>query len=148
MLVVQTYIPAKDRKMSAEEFAAITETVEAEHRRQMDRTAPKVQELLHRGDDGLAAFAGGAGDLATGEVIPLGTFGSGRDRISTAVIQKKQSASSRDGADHLQILTTSFVLVRGKVVFLYAYREYEGPPDLRAAKSITTRWVESVVAAN
>lgn len=80
-----------------------------------------------------------------GDAQSLGILHRSKRSIDFGIMQKSQVG---EAAATTMISANSMVLVRGKVVYLYVYSEFESPEDIVWARKTLKAWRESVLANN
>ena len=147
-LLVKTYVPYKDRSVTTEQFSDVRKIVRKEQARLVNELRPELRTLLKEGNQALSRMAGEKVELLIDEVTTLGVFSESNDHITHVMLLRNRLATRRDEETYLQVATTSIILIRGKVLFAYAYQLYRGPEDLRTVTSLAAQWVDHLAAAN
>jgi hypothetical protein len=72
----------------------------------------------------------------------LGIFDETDRSVSFGVVMRLRPAGATPGVPELTLVATNTLLALGdRVLSLYVYREYGGPPDVAAAERLTREWL-------
>ena len=82
--------------------------------------------------------------ITIGKPIDLGVVARTPQSVTTLVILTLESGSQQV----TKLTASSTVFLRGRVVFLYMYRDMESPADLKVLQDAALDWVQRTVAAN
>ena len=114
----------------------------------LDPTKATMQDFEKHLEEELSRVDSRETQLEFGKPQLLGEFDTRPDVASFLMLIrfKINSGTAQEVVNMLS--TTSFVRVQERVIFVYAYRKYKAAGDIAALKQFTTKWTNSILAAN
>jgi hypothetical protein len=114
----------------------------------LDPNTATMQDFEKRLEQELSRIDSNTTQLDFSKPELLGEFDTRPDVASFLMLMSfKVNSGSVEQIVHM-LTTTSFVRVKERVIFVYAYRKYKGTGDIATLKQFTTEWTNSILAAN
>lgn len=146
---IQTMRATEHLTITPVQFAQMRQIIREQQATMMDKAKAMAQESLDKGarkigekiDD--ESFA-----LKIGEVKGLGVFHESDTAISFAATSQMAIRHEGKTQSGKLIFTSTAVLVKGKLLFLYVYSSHRGEADVRWTRDEAIKWTAAVQQAN
>lgn len=114
----------------------------------LEKVKDKVGSLFDDAGGKLSKKYGGSLKLQVGEQVPLGVFLDRNDAIGFASLAKYRVSAEGEHLDYLVAGGTSFMRVKGKILYAYVYSNYQSQSDLEWVRITSRRWIDQILSAN
>jgi len=143
---VQTAKSLIDAKVSASDFAQLKDIIRSENDKLMTRVEEQLPGLLRQLNEGLTRKYDVDLALSVSQMLPMPIHEeSERTLAYSALVRYDMNDKEGGPAQFVAVVTSTFVHVRGKVLFLYSYAEESG---LDWSRQASRHWASAVVEAN
>lgn len=139
---------ARELDVSAGEMAAIVDDYKKNLGAYMDPDGPTMKQLDKHLEKGLGDLTSKETKVDFSKPQQLGEFDMRIDVRSFLMLMSLTVNSGGTEQTQPMLATTSFVRVKDRVIFVYSFMKYKGRADIDTIKQFTTRWTDSIVAAN
>ena len=146
--LVQVYKQLEPVNVSLADFSPFREGIRTEFENYYAENREKVDAWAKRGSDNLSRRYDTDVKLDIEGMVPLGINEETASHISTSMLIKYESAILESVESYISAGTMVIQLVRGKVLFLYVYRNYNSNSDLEWTKKVAKEWSNRIIAAN
>lgn len=146
---VQTFRQTESRTLASADFATVKETLRTQSQQLMTRVTPTVQGYLASAARSIGEQSGNAGlSVQIGEVKVQDIIDGGDNAISVVAITKYavQNAGKTEELPVAMAMTT--MLVRGKLVYFYAFSRLTSAADIDWVRSQTQQWLPRMKLEN
>ena len=82
------------------------------------------------------------------KIIPLGVDYEDESIFSTSMLFGYAASVGKEKIRFVQACSTTAVMARGKIIFVYAYNRYDQPADMRACREASLAVARSIVKEN
>ena len=146
--LVQTNESLENTDVSAGDFAQIKEASRSALEKIFAEQKPRIDEISENLSEHLSKNLDAAVKMKIGETIPI-VSNSESDRHFTFSSLTKQSVSAGGKeTEFLVVCTGSIVLLKERLVYLYAYSMYDTIDDLRWTQSEIEKWTAETIEEN
>lgn len=143
---VQTAKSVIYRSISKSDFLEFKESLKTQNEVSIAKVKALLAEQVESVTKGIAEQYGVAPALSVSEIVPLPSH---EETDRTWAYSQFVKCGGRDEAGNLTsnvgVVTTTFVHVKNKVLFLYSTAEESG---LEWSRTVSKQWADSIVAAN
>jgi hypothetical protein len=114
----------------------------------LDPNGPAMKDLERKVGQGLSQLDSNNTTIDFSKPQQLGEFDN-RPDINSFLMLITVTASVNGAQRTVPVLaTTSIVRVKERVLFVYAFMKYQANADMQTLKAFTSKWTNSIVAAN
>lgn len=139
---------ARELDVSAGEMAAIVDDFRKNLTSYLDPNGPAMKQLDKHLEQGLTNLDSKETKIDFNQPQQLGEFDMRIDVRSFLMLMAFTINSGGTEQTQPMLATTSFVRVKDRVIFAYTFMKYKSKADLDTIKQFTTKWTNSIVAAN
>lgn len=143
---VQTQRKAAKQIISARQFGEMKRAIKTETRQMMEQAEKQMPGLMEKINANLEKQTGVNLGLSAPQMVPFPPHEDTERSIAYSMLVRMDGmdASGKKDTSH-GFVTGTFVLARGKILFLYCNG---GPKDLEWTRGISKQWSQAVMAAN
>lgn len=139
---------ARELDVSAGEMAAIVDDFRKNLSAYLDPNGPAMKQLDKHLEQGLTNLDSKETKIDFNKPQQLGEFDMRIDVRSFLMLMAFTINSGGTEQTQPMLATTSFVRVKDRVIFAYTFMKYKSKADMDTIKQFTTKWTDSIVAAN
>ena len=147
--MAQTLRQTESSQISEAEFAQVKTLLRQQYQSLLAELGPKVQGELDRAareigrDAGLESLA-----LKAGELKGLEVFDERPASISLLAATKYRVQAGENVSEVPMAMGITTAVIKGKLVYFYAYSVYQSPADLDWVRSATRTWLPLAASSN
>ncbi|MCI0748799.1 MAG: hypothetical protein L0Y58_25615 [Verrucomicrobia subdivision 3 bacterium] len=143
---VQTTKALIERFVSTSEFAELKRSVKTQNEDILKKAESQMPGLLEKLNKGISADYNVDLNLSLDQMLPLPTHYETERGLAYSTLLKYKINDEQGKPSILEgVVTTTFVHIQGKVLFLYVNAEKSG---LEWSRSESRKWADTVIAAN
>lgn len=114
----------------------------------MDPDSPKMKAMIQQMDQALSKGSSKEIKLDLSQPKNLGAFDV-RPNVYSVMLLMSLKVESGGTLKTLPVAATlTYLRVKEKVIFVYTYRKYQSKTDVETLRGFTTKWTNSILAAN
>jgi hypothetical protein len=138
---------SKETSFDASQLADLISVFEKQGLKLLDTNNPELKEKMRRAEDA-------ANDLNKDSTLKmsapeyLGEFDRTPNTFGVMIMARVSIESGGQTKQVLMLCAASFVMVRSRLIYVYAYRRYDSEADLTTLKDFARKWSAQIVAAN
>ena len=134
-IMLQSNRNLENRNFSKEQFQMLTRQLKEQQNTILQEQKSKVEKLLEGASKSFADDFDTSVDIKMGEQITLGIFNDKPNTIGLMSLAKYSGEVGNDKFDYIMAGGVSFVLARGKLIYVYVFSLYESQNDIDWVKS-------------
>jgi hypothetical protein len=146
--MVQTFIEFEKKVFSTNEFSEFRKLI----RKQQDSSTlisqDKIDALTKKGSENLSNRYNADISFEINGTVPLGVSNETANSIAISTLMKYDESIDNNKSESILASTTVFLLVNGKLLYLYVYATYETVSDLEWTRDIAKTWSSQIVSSN
>jgi hypothetical protein len=148
-LSVQYPLHREGQLVSLSYFAALKQYLKDQAKNVFAAARPEVQKQLDQAGEELGSRLR-VPDLRMkqGESVPLGPFDERTNSISMVVLSAFDFTANGQTEQVAMAMTMTVAIVKGKMIYLYAYAPFDDGAGLPKIRQMTTAWVNEFLEAN
>lgn len=146
--LVQTMKSIETREVSMAEYTKFQASIRNRLQTVLDSSAARSQSLISSAAKQLGDEAGIQFTMKVGEAKALSIDDERETALSQSVAMKYESQVDGTREDVQVVMSSTTILVKGKIIFVFAYSRYEAPTDLAWVRTQARTFVDQFVAAN
>jgi len=146
--MVQTFIQFEKKVFSSNEFSEFRKMIRTQQESSMQLSQNKIDSLLKTGSKNLSNRYNADISFEVNGTVPLGVSSETANSIAVSALIKYDESVNQKKSETILAMTTVFQLIKGKLLYLYVYGEYEKAADLEWTKDIAKEWSSQIVASN
>lgn len=146
--LVQSVKALESMTLSKQQFTEIRSMLRQQYGDVFEKQKEAIEEGTTRAGKSLSKRLGTDVDFNISGMVPLGIDEETASHISMSFLSKYDMTVDGEIIESVVAGTMTVLLVRGKVIYLYAYRTYEGEKDLRWTRSQVKSWLPDIVSFN
>ena len=133
--------------LSPEQFATLIEQFRGSSSQILDFNSPAMKATLARMNRNLSDLRQEETKVDLSQPVNLGEFDT-RPNIYSIMLLVRLKANPNDDVGKLIAGSLSYVRVKQRLIYVYAYRLYKSTNDVEILKDFTKQWVGQILAAN
>ena len=138
----------KEVDFDASKFASVISTFERQGVKLLDPANPELRAKLRRVEEVASSVTGGAAKMSLSAPELLGEFNR-TPNVYGVMLSARVTIRSGEATKEVPMLcAASFVMVRSRLIYVYAYRRFNSDADLTVLKDFARKWADQIVAAN
>jgi len=114
----------------------------------LDMDSPKMQEMFKQWDRELSKLESKDLKLDLSQPRKLGEFDVRQNVYSLMLLMNLNVGAEGQQTTIPMLASMTYLLVKDKVIFVYTYKRYHSRTDVATLKDFTTKWNNSILAAN
>lgn len=143
---VQTAKKLMDIPVSIADFSKLKHSFKTQYEDIFKRVEKQVPDLMGKINEGITKQYTVNPGLSVSQTIPLPPHQeTNRTLAFSTFVKYNVNDVSGNSASYVTVVTTTFVHVKSKVLFLYSYAEEDG---LEWSREISKQWANAIVEAN
>ncbi len=146
--LVQTFQKLEDKTFTLSEFGQFRKSIRKDQESAVSLNQEKIDELTKYGSDKLSDRFDADISFGISGVIPLGVSSETAHAIAVSSLSKYEESINGKKSDRLIAGTTVFQLVKGKLLYLYVYKDYVKDADIEWTKDIAVTWSSQIIESN
>lgn len=147
--MAQTMRKIESTNVSVRDFVKLREMFKQQQRDLLERNKNKIQQNIDSASKEIGRqFQDPTLTVKVGEILPLGVFHEGDSSIGMAALVKYSFVINGKTEERPMAMAMTFALVKGRIIFLYAYSSYRSNADAEWARSVSLQWVSSLASLN
>ena len=147
--IINVYRPARTHVSSKAEFARIVGYAQPESEFWKNRDRSKIKEVLAQTDKLLSKETSKDVKLDLSQPKPLGAFDRRANVYSSLLLLNLTVRVDEKEVASIPVLASmTLLLIKQRVINVFAYKKYESEADADAVMQFTTKWVNEILAAN
>lgn len=147
--MVQTLRKLESTNISTNEFAKLKNMFKEQQQDLLERHRAVTQRNFDSASKELGRkLQDPTLSLKIGESVPLGIFSEDSSSISSAFITKYSVVTDGKADDVLTAGGMTIVLIKGRIVYLFAYSTYKSSGDAEWVRDATRRWLTAIATIN
>ena len=135
----------KSTRVTAADFAEFKKMAHA----QLEQTIRSMEQKMPGMMENMSERVGDTLDMdvafSLNNVVPLPIHQESERTIASSSIVKYDMAATGSASDHIVTSTSTFVFLKGRIIFVYVYG---GPKDLTWTRDQAERWIDEVIVLN
>ena len=147
-MMVQSYRSTEYKVISREEFKRFKEVLVSQQDALSKWATADANRHLQNVKGEMNRITKSKVSVKIGEMVPLGVYHEDSHSIAMAIYTKVATNKNNKKSDRDMIIGATTALVKGKLMFLYVYSEYNSESDLAWAKAKSLSWLKRVKQAN
>jgi hypothetical protein len=148
-LMAQTLRQTENQTLSEADFAVVRKLLREQYQSLLKSATPTVQGLLDQSAREIGRDAGVADlQLKIGDMRGLEVFDDQPGSISLLAATRYAVQAGEQSQDVPMAIGITTALLRGKVVYFYAYALFQSGDDLDWVRSVTRAWLPRAAQAN
>ena len=147
-LLVQTFSKFEDINMSLNQFSEMRKGIRKDVESSKLISQKKINALTKLGSQKLSERYDSDISFEINESIQLGINNETATSISMSTLAKYDQSIDGKKSELIMSGTTVFLLVKGKLLYLYAFGEYISDLDLDWTREITKSWTSQIISSN
>jgi hypothetical protein len=146
--LVQTFQKLEEKTFTLSEFGQFRKTIRKDQESAVMLNQEKIDALTKYGSEKLSNRFDADISFGISGVIPLGVSSETAHSIAVSSLSKYEESINGEKSERLIAGTTVFQLVKGKLLYLYIYRDYNKDVDIDWTKDIAVTWGSLIIEAN
>ena len=134
-ILLQSNRNLENRDFSKAQFQILTNQLKEQQNTILQKEKSKVNKLLDDASKSLSDDFDTSVNIKMGEQITLGLFNDSSNSIGLITLARYAGEVGGDKFDYIMAGGVSFVLARGKLLYIYAFSRYENQNDIDWVKS-------------
>ncbi|MCA1578291.1 MAG: hypothetical protein LC794_13115 [Acidobacteria bacterium] len=114
----------------------------------LDPNSPELQKIQRQVSRGLSQADAKETKVDFGKPVMLGEFNVKPDLFSMLLLLTVKGTVGGVAVTTPMLLSVSYVRVKERLIFVYAYRKFDSKVDVEPLKLFTEKWTGSIIAAN
>ena len=148
-MLINVFRQARTHESSTEEFARIVGYAQQEGGKLLQPDRTKIKERVAELDSVLSKETSKDVKLELGQPKILGAFERRSNVFSNLIMTSlKVSTDGKEAESTPVVATLTMLLVKQRIVGIYAYKKYESAADAESLMQFTTKWINEILAAN
>jgi hypothetical protein len=138
----------QEQDVSKSFFAEVVGLIRKEGATLIDPNAPETKKLIENFEQELTKLKSTSTNLEVGKPTILGIYDVRPNAESTLLTMAIKLQAGTESVNRLLVVGASIIHVKDRMLFVNSYRTYQSRTDLQTMKDSTTRWIDSIFAAN
>ena len=139
---------AREMAVTREMLASAAEGYRKNAGKLLDPNGPEMQRMNKRLSQGISELDSRETTIDLSKPQQLGEFDTRPDIASFLTMITVTTTVGSAQATIPMLSTTTFIRVKQRIIFVYAFRKYRSPDDMEAIKQFARKWNTSILAAN
>jgi hypothetical protein len=146
--LVQTNESLEDTNVNAGDFAQIKEASRSALEKIFAEQKPRIDEISKNLSKSLSKNLDAAVEMKIGETIPVVNNSESGRHFTFSSLSKQSVSFGGEESEYLLACTGSIVLLRERLIYLYAYSAYDTIDDLNWTQSEIEKWTAAAIEEN
>lgn len=147
--MAQTLRKLESNNVSTRDFVKLQEMFKQQQQDLLERNKNQSQQNIDAASKKLGRqFQDPTLAMKVGEILPLGIFHEGNSSIGMAALTKYSLVINGKIEEIPMAMAMTLALVKGRVIYLYAYSTYRSNTDVEWTRSVSRQWASSVASLN
>jgi hypothetical protein len=147
-LNVQVLKDAETRTAGTRELKIVKDGIQKELEKVKDKVSKLMDDMSKSASRSLSKSLQMSVDFRVGEMVSLGIFENTDNSLGFSALVKARLSVSGAEEEIVQVISACVMVVKGKVLFIYANTTYQGEPDLAWTRAIVKHWRDDILKAN
>ncbi len=146
--LIQTFQKYEVKTFTLSEFSQFRKTIRKDQETAVLLNQEKIDALTKSGSKKLSNRFDADVSFGISGVIPLGVSSETAHSISSSSLSKYEDTINGEKSERLIAGTMVFQLVKGKLLYLYIYKDYLKDSDIEWTKDIAVAWSSQIIENN
>ena len=147
--MAQTMRKLESTNVSVRDFVKLREMFKQQQRDLLERHKSKSQQNIDAASKELGRkYQDPSFAMKVGEISPLGVFLDGDTSVGMAALIKYSFVIDGKTEETPMAMAMTIALVKGRIIYLYAYSTYKSNADAEWVRSVSRQWMSSVASFN
>ena len=146
--LVQIYQEFEENTYTLNEFSELRKSIRKDQESSVMLNQDKIDALTKKGSSKLSKRFDADISFGVTGTVPLGVSSETAHSIAISLLAKYETSVNHEKTETIMAGTTVFLLVKGKLLYLYVYKQYETNSDLDWTKDIALKWSTQILSQN
>ena len=147
--MAQTMRKLESTNVSARDFVKLREMFKQQQRGLLESSKSKSQQNIDAASKELGRkFQDPSFAVKVGEILPLGVFHEADTSVGMVALTKYRFVIDGKTEETPMAMAMMIALVKGRIIYLYAYSAYKSNADAEWVRSVSRQWISSVASVN
>jgi hypothetical protein len=147
-MTVQSVKSLEDLTLTKYQFSELREMLRKEYDSLFQDQEGSIDEAIAQAGTAVSKHLDTEVEFNINGIAPLGVDAETASSISMSQLAKYNLSVSGENIEHTVAGSMTAVLVKGKILYLYVFRTYQGQEDVDWTRSESAQWLPAVVSAN
>ena len=147
-MVLTTLKRLTKEKISQKPFNGLRDNIREQQFTLMNEWRDKADQALIDGSYRLSSRYGIEFKVLMNETTPLGVFFDNKNVISYSSIMSGEKSVNGINENFIQVIATSIVLIKKKIIFVYIYSDYDSEKDITWIEGKTKELISLLIKNN
>lgn len=138
----------KNSSISQEDFEKLRHETISMQNTLRQNIEPRVNHVLGNLSDDLSLQLKKDVSLAVDQTTPISINVNRKNLLSYSVLSRINVSDQKNEVSQVMISTTGIVLLKGKILLLNSYSNFENPQDLQYSREAIESWANSIISLN
>lgn len=146
--VAQTMRDLEFRNISVADFLTVRESIKSQ-KNLFDQSKGAIKNNFDSGSKKIGEKTQDPTfSIKVGEILPLGVFHEQNNSIGFSAIAKNLTIINGESKETLVVMSGIISLIKGKLIYLYAYSTFKSNTDTDWTQSASRQWLTSLSSIN
>lgn len=146
--LVQTFQEFEKKTFTLNEFSQLRKSIRKDQEAAVTLNQEKVDALTKSGSKKLSNRLDSDISFSISGTIPLGVSSETAHSIASSSLSKYQETINGEKSERLVAGTMVFQLVKGKLLYLFIYKNYHKDSDIEWTKDVAVKWSSQIIESN